>query len=167
MFERIRQTLLSNAEQMVRGRPLQADRRILDRVKSHGGAAGVVLAVHHVVQRLDQPAMRLAQRREALGNGVTSTDGPAGEHREPVELICVRLVAFSRGRGQTPGEQRNLHELLTQAIVNLLAESLLLLVGRLADRPLEALLLRDVLCNAKDAVNHCSRPGANASGNDP
>ena len=157
----------SNAEHMVRGRQRQADRRILDRVKSDGGAVGVGLAVHHVVQRLDEPAMRLAQRRQALGNAVTSADRSAGEQREPVEFIRVRQVAFARGRGETPGKQRNAHELLTQPLVNLLAESQLLLVSRFVERPLEALLLRDVLCNAKDAVNLCSRPRANASCNDP
>src|SRR5207245_2691027 len=142
----------SNTEQVVGGRRLEADRRILDRVKSNGGAVGVGLTVHQVVQRLDEPAVRLAQRREVLGDAVTGADRPAREQRELVEFFCARLAAFSRRRGETPGEQRDADELLSQLVVNLLAESLLLLAGRLVQRLLEAHSLRDILCNPEHAL---------------
>ena len=167
MFERIRQALLSNTEHMVGGRQLQADRRVLDRIKTDAGAVGVGLTVHHVVQRLDEPAMRLAQRRKVLSDAVTGADRPAREQRELVEFFRAGLAAFSRRRGETPGEQRDADELLSQLVVNLLAESLLLLAGRLVQRLLEAHSLRDILCNPEHALEPCSRPRMNASGNDP
>src|SRR5438046_9893218 len=119
---------------MVGGRQLQADRRVLDRIKTDAGAVGVGLTVHHVVQRLDEPAMRLAQRRKVLSDAVTGADRPAREQRELVEFFRAGLAAFSRRRGETPGEQRDADELLRQLVVNLLTASPLLLAGRLGER---------------------------------
>src|SRR5436305_1413336 len=83
---------------MVGGRQLQADRRVLDRIKTDAGAVGVGLTVHHVVQRLDEPAVRLAQRRKVLSDAVTGADRPAREQRELVEFFRAGLAAFSRRR---------------------------------------------------------------------
>src|SRR5947207_15626573 len=104
---------------MVGGRQLQADRRVLDRIKTDAGAVGVGLTVHHVVQRLDEPAMSLAQRRKVLSDAVTGADRPARVQRELVELFRSGLAACSRRSGEIHGVKGDADELLRKPVVYL------------------------------------------------
>jgi len=136
----------------------------LDRFEMNSGTAGIVVPVHQVVQRLDQsPCDSLKGARPWAC--LTRTDRLAGERGEPIEIIRLRLMALAcqppaRGRAaQRPSVP-------AQLIANRIAEPLLFLVHRSAERLLEALALRDVLGNARKRSAPAPGPRARA-GNDP
>ncbi len=118
---------------------------VFDRLEPDGGPAADGRQFSDLPQALHQRSPAFRQGRDAAGDAAAGFNRAARHVGEPRQILRQRRTrAFSLGR-ERAGEICEARQLLTQTIVDLLSQPLMLLVDRLPQRPLEALALRNVL----------------------